>query len=883
MRLDRKPFKYCGSLKNYILLHLSYNYHLHMRNNLVLSFIIVCFSIVLVNGQHDLKYYLPDINYDKNIPTPKQYLGFEVGDWHVSHDQLLGYFKALDAASPLIELKEYARSHEGRQLVYAIITSSANHKNLNEIKESHAKLSDHKSAGSVDISNLPAILYQGYTIHGNEPSGNNGALLVAYYLVAGQSKEVANIRDNAVILLDPCLNPDGVQRFSTWVNSHKGINEVADPVSRELNEAWPGGRYNHYWFDMNRDWLPLVHPESRGRINTFHEWHPNVLTDHHEMGTNSTFFFQPGVPSSVNPNTPWQNQILTEEIGKFHAKALDSIGSQYFTKSRFDDFYYGKGSTYPDGLGCIGILFEQGSSRGHQQESINGIVTFPFTIRNQVTTSLSTQKATVSLRKQLLEYKKNFFNLVFEKTNKQATKGYIFTDSDEVKLGRFLDLLRTHHVEVYSITKDLSVDGAQFSKSNSYIVPLIQNSPVIAKTIFEDVKSFQDSAFYDVSGWTPAHAYNLTFKSLTSTADMSKYPAAARSITGSITPDKAASYAYAITLDQQNAHAVLYALQSKDIIVKHNQENITYTHNEVKFQLPLGTLIIPVVGQKVSALELYESLKSVITALPVSVYALNSGNSVGDIALGHPSVKAIDKPTVAIIVGTGIVPMSAGEAWYHCDVELGIPATLLELNRFRSTTISRYNKIVMPEGNYNSLSDGDIAKLKDWVGQGNTLICIGSAAEWAIDKGIIVLKEKENQFKANPKNYDGVDRENDAKLIGGSIFKSKIDLTHPLFYGYKNQNITWMHSGTRFFNPSSNAVATPALYTSDYQVSGYVPKGTGSQIGGSVVVTTGSINNGRIIAFLDNPIFRGYWYSGMKAFNNALFFGRSIERGATGN
>jgi hypothetical protein len=834
-----------------------------------------------IDGQVTLDYYLPHIEYDPSIPTPKQYLGYEVGEWHVSHDQLLGYFKALDAASPLIELKEYARTHEHRALVYVVITSKENHENLKEIKEKHQMLSDPNKAKSVDTQSLPAIVYQGYSIHGNESSGVNAALLVAYYLVAGKGSQVESVRKNTVILLDPCLNPDGVQRFSTWVNSHKGINEVSDPVSRELNEAWPGGRFNHYWFDMNRDWLPAVHPESKGRIATFHEWHPNVLTDHHEMGTNSTFFFQPGIPSSVNPNTPWENQIITEEIGKYHARALDSIGSSYYTKASFDDFYYGKGSTYPDALGCIGILFEQASSRGHRQESANGLLTFAFTIRNQVVTSLSTQNAVVGLRSKLLDFKKRFYGMAYDKIQSDQAKAYVFTDTDIIKRNRFLNLLSLHHIEMYYPSKDIEVDGIKFPKESSYIVPLKQYSPIIAKTIFEEVRSFQDSSFYDVSGWTLAHGYNLTFKPLASTEFMSNNLVVPTSVSGQINPNVAASYAYAITLDQHYAHTALHHLLANGIIVKHTQENITYNDQNHKVVFKEGTLIIMVQGQKYDKDALYKFLQSCVSKWPMKVYSLSSGNGTGDAALGHPEIKSVELPKVGIIVGSGIAATNAGDIWYHCDQELSMPTSLLELNRLKTLNLGRYNRLILPNGNYSSLSETELTKLKEWVGQGNTLVCIGSAAEWAVEKGLFSIKERESTRKFNSSKYADVGKISDAKLIDGTIFKTKIDRSHPLFYGYNQDYLMWMHSGTRFFYNESNPSSTPARYTADYQVSGYVPKNFDMQVNGSAVVACNSKGMGRVIAFFDSPLFRGYWYSGMKCFNNALFFGTSIDSRST--
>ncbi|NRB64880.1 MAG: zinc carboxypeptidase, partial [Saprospiraceae bacterium] len=373
-----------------------------MRNTFL---VVVCIWVTMVCAYAQpvsLNYYLPDITYDEAIPTPQEFLGYQIGEWHISHDQQLAYMRELARLSPRITLTEYAKSHEQRRLVYLTITSEKNHNNLDDIKAQHLALNDASQSSGMDVSEMPLVLYQGYSIHGNEASGGNAAPLVAYYLAAGKDKKVMDLLDNVVILLDPCYNPDGFTRFSTWANMHKNVNLPGDPQDREYSEVWPGGRTNHYWFDLNRDWLLQQHPESQGRIQVFHEWKPNVLTDHHEMGTNATFFFMPGEKTRIYPITPQVNQDLTAAIGNYHAVALDKIGSLYYSGEGYDDFYVGKGSTYPDVNGCIGILFEQASSRGHLQESANGLLSFPFTIRNQVATSLSTQDACIGLREEIL-------------------------------------------------------------------------------------------------------------------------------------------------------------------------------------------------------------------------------------------------------------------------------------------------------------------------------------------------------------------------------------------------------------------------------------------------------------------------------------------------
>ena len=827
-----------------------------------------------------LSYYLPDITYDEKIPTPEQYLGYQIGDWHVTHDQLVAYFKVLDMLSDRIEIAEYARSHENRPLIVAMISSPENLKNKDNIKKQHSALANSDTAGSVNISNLPAVLWQGYTIHGNEPSGNNASLLVAYYLAAGQSQEVKNILNNTVILMDPCLNPDGSQRFSTWVNSHKSQHLVSDPSSREFSEVWPGGRYNHYWFDMNRDWLLLVHPESRGRIQLFHEWHPNVLTDHHEMGTNSTFFFQPGIPSSNNPNTPSENFILTEEIGKYHAKALDSIGSLYFTKASFDDFYYGKGSTYPDALGCIGILFEQASSRGHLQESVNGPVSFPFTIRNQVNTSLSTQRAVLGLKERLLTYKQTFHKKVLEKISSIPIKGYIFADRDEAKIQHFLNILLQHKVDVYKNEQNLQINENKFEKGKSYIVPLAQAQPILAKTIFEVVQSFQDSSFYDVSGWTLSHAFGLKCEPLTTiSVNRNLKVTSPLQISGGVTGDTKEIYSFIIEPEQRHIHKTVYELQKLELIVRIAQSDMEVKiGNSVKV-FSKGSIIIPVQNQSVKASDIIGIMNEIGKRNDIIIHPMAGGNGTNTITVGHPLVSPLEKPEIAYIVGSGINPQSAGEIWHHLDLNLRLPATMLEHTRFRSTNLKRYNTIILPEGSYNTWGESEINKLRDWCQQGNTLITIGSATEWAADKKLVVLNQRKiDKNNSESGKYENADREIDAKVIGGSIFGVDADLSHPLFYGFDDNKLSLMKTGTKFYEPTNNKYASPAKYRDDFLVSGYLPKGISSSIRKGAAITVHGIGAGKVICFQDNPLFRGYWLVGQKIFNNALFYSKVIDR-----
>ena len=472
-----------------MLVLMTFNRVVRIRIFFILLF--VSTGIYGQNEKYDLDYYFSEFETpNSNIPTPKEIIGHEVGEWHVTHDKLVQYMYALADASKRITIEDRGKTFEDRPILLLTITSEENHMNINNIIDSHKKITDHRQ--NIKIEGQPIVVYQGFSIHGNEASGSNASLLLAYYLAASNSEFVKELLDSSVILLDPSMNPDGLQRFAYWANINKNINLTSDPNDREYNEIWPGGRTNHYWFDLNRDWLPGQLPESQARIKTFNKWMPNILTDHHEMGTNATFFFQPGIPSRTHPLTPKLNQKLTKEIAKFHVESLDKIGSLYYSEESFDDFYYGKGSTFPDINGSIGILFEQASSRGHIQDSDNGILRFPFTIKNQLTTGLSTLKAAANLRLDILDYQKSFYREAAKEAGKFKQEAIIFGNTkDRYRTNKLAEILRRHEIEIYDLDNDVKHKNKTYKKGYAYVVPKNQKKHSLTEKYKEKRRPYE--------------------------------------------------------------------------------------------------------------------------------------------------------------------------------------------------------------------------------------------------------------------------------------------------------------------------------------------------------------------------------------------------------
>lgn len=841
--------------------------------------VIIVFLILSINqtkAQVGLDYYLPEIEYNEEIPTPKDILGFQIGEWHVTHGQILLYLEKLCDSSPNCFLTEYARSHEHKPLIYLTISSEKNIKNIEEIRKEHVYLTD-PTKDKLDVSEMPIVLYQGYSIHGNESSGANAALLNAYYLLAGQSDHLEKLLSNSIILLDPVYNPDGLQRFSTWANSHKHSHLVTDTRSREFNEVWPGGRTNHYWFDLNRDWLFNIHPSSKGRIETFHKWKPDVLTDHHEMGSNSTFFFQPGIPSRTNLNTPQINQAITEEIGHYHAQYLDSIGSLYYTKESFDDYYYGKGSTYPDINGCIGILFEQASSRGHLRETNNGIMSFPFTIRNQMVTSLSTQKAALDLKNKILNYKQDFFHDRYKGPNGKGY--YIFESSDFYKLDFFINLLNRHKVNVYKPEKSLRVGTQNFDAENSFIVPKNQAQSPLIKTIFETVHTFNDSLFYDVSAWTIPLALNMKYGESNQNIDF-KQLEKVDNYNPSIKEIKVKENAFAVAINWSDllSPTHLYKLLEKDLNVKTLSKPTSLQSNGNFKEYAQGTLIVPLSNQPMDRNELVVWLNKNALKYKQQLEVIDSGLSKEGFSLGSPQQSNLEIPKVAMIVGEGVNAYEAGDNWYHFDHRFDMPITMIDKRQFNRANLNKYNVIIMADGRYGP-DDAFSNKLINWVDAGGTIISMRRSISYLKSIGLI-NKLTNKTLSSSPKetDYSGHNNARGAQVIGGAIFEAQIDRNHPLFFGYENKKIPVFKRGTQFYNVE-NEKSSPMVYTESPLLSGYSSKENLEKAKNAAAVTCYGYGGGRIIALVDNPNFRAYWLGGSQLFANAIFFSGIINSG----
>ncbi len=836
-------------------------------------------SVFTLQGQTDLPYYLPaQVKYNPAIPTPQSVIGHEVGEWHVTHDKLVSYMMALDKASDRISLEVTGLTHEGRQLLLLTITSPKNHSNIESIRLQHLQLGDASKSAALDIKNMPAVFYLGCSIHGNEASGANAGLVLAYHLAAAQGPEIEKYLDNTIILFDPSFNPDGLQRFSGWVNSRKSKVISTDANDTEHNEAWPGGRFNHYWFDLNRDWLVAQNPESQARAKKFQDWRPNLLTDHHEQGTNATFFFMPGVPSRVHPLTPEKNQELTRKMGEYHAKALDEIGSLYFTQEGYDDFYYGKGSTFPDVQGSIGILFEQASSRGHAQESVNGVLRFPFTIRNHFVTMLSSLKAINEMREEILTYQLDFFKTAAADAIKDPVKAYLIGSKDKARVYHFVEMAMRQKVDVYKVASTQTINGKTFEAESSYFIPLNQTQYKLIHGMFDKQLKFKDSIFYDISSWTLPLAFGLDYD------EIKTAPALGEKVTDLKMPAGKmlgkGDYAYVFEPYGYYTPRAMYRLLDSKVRIKVATE--PFYADGKKFDR--GSVMIPVDNQERIPDQISTMMKEITEKDGIDVYALSTGLDYRGVSLGSSSFYVPEKPVIAMLVDGGISPTDAGELWHLLDTRYQIPVTMIPISVFNSTSLQKYTTILFPEGSHSAISEAGKEKLKSWVQAGGVLIGFERALNWFTANGLgkfDVKKDDEKKDPAKPKPYADMDEAQRAQSTSGAIFEAEADLTHPILYGYTSNKVAMFKANNLFIQKANGAYSNPLTYGNAPLLSGYITKPNLDKVKNSSVLGTAAVGRGRVIGFTENMAFRAFWFGTNKMLMNAIFLGPMISPDAS--
>jgi Zinc carboxypeptidase len=851
-------------------------------------------------------------SFDPTIPTPEQFLGYAIGSHYTRHDQIVAYFNELARVSPKIHIQVIGKTYEERPQIVATITSTENFGRLEAIRQEHATLVD--PGKPLIASTAPVVVLLGYSVHGNETSSGEVSLLTAYYLVAAQNEETQKWLKEAVIFIDPSLNPDGRDRAANWYNSYKSFPAVADGNDKEHLEIWPGGRSNHYLNNLNRDWLSITQVESRNRLEFFHRWYPNVQIDFHEQGANATYYFEPTPKSHQSPIIPQEVYDFNAILAKYQAKALDDIGSLYFTKENYDNLSPIYGSTYPKFYGGVGATFEEASSGGIARETTNGLLTFSFTIRNHLVTGLATVRGAVAEKEGLFKLQKDFFKSALEQAKALPDKAFVFGDSrDESLTQNFLDILLRHRVKVYEIPENLLLEGKKFEKGKAFIVPAAQPNFRIVHSLLEENK-LTDSIFYDNTGWSMIHAYGLQYAKIVAPEFAKGEPVTdirlpAGSVNGGIS-----SLAYLLSWSDYNASSALYDLLNRGVLVKTAFKPFTANvSGGGKKAYGYGTLVIPVAAQSVSPDSLYRLLQDIAARAHVSITGATTGFDAEGIDLGSSNIRSVRKPEVAIAFGQGVNSEEAGQVWFLVNQHLGLPLVKIDVGSFQRASLKKYNTLVLVGGNYAEWDKAVVAKIKDWVNEGGTLITFQNATAWVIRQEIAhasvvdpLFADRRNGVEAavtsthaavdsarsgnrNARPQDGerldFSRQQDvegSKRVNGAIFQSDLDITNPIAFGINDRRLFINKNGSTILVPSRNKYATVARYTGNSFVNGYASKENIAKVNNSAAIVTASEGAGTVILFADDPTYRSYWLGTNRLFLNSLFFGNLLGGGFGG-
>ena len=853
-----------------------------MLQRLFLAILVGFFTLSLFSHAAKVTEYLPtDHKYNQAIPTPESSLGFEIGERHIRHDQLLNYMKVLASSSDRIKLTNIGQTQELRQQFLLTVSSKNNLVNLNEILAKKSKDIRAEDATS------PLVIWLGYSVHGDEISGANAAMIVAYHLAASENVKITKMLENTLIVLEPSINPDGMDKFVQWVNMHRGSTPNADPNHIEHHQGWLTGRTNHFGFDLNRDWLLLAQKESQNRLAYFHQYQPHVLGDFHEMGANGSYFFQPGIPTRTHPLTPSENTELTQLLATFHAASLDKDERLYYSQENFDDFYYGKGSTYPDINGGIGILFEQASSRGMQQNSDNGLLTFEFGIQNHVLTSLSTIEGAWGNKNKVLNYKYNFYKESEDLADKENFSGYLLHEThDEYRLNTLLDKLKQHQIEVFPLTEDFRLAGVVYEKEHSFYVPLEQRQYRVIKALFSKQTEFQDNTFYDVSGWTMPLAMDIDFYRVGRTwgLKLAENPWKKPSKISDDSIINQQAYTYAFEWHHFLAPKLLNELLNKGIkakvATKPFSSRLKNNGKVINKDFAVGSIIIPagIQTQKEWRDIVFKSSQKI--DIPIS--SLHTGLTVKGIDIGSGSFRLLNPIKVLMVGGKGVSQYETAEILFYLDDTLSIPVTIVEQQRLSKIDLSAYSHIIMVDGKYNALLENSVKKISAWVKSGGVIFSQKRGAKFLSDYELLAVNFVTNDeirqlFDTDNLQYQDKEKLAGRKRISGAIFESILDTSHPLAYGYTDNRLPSFRNSTLIMQHIAKPFISVANYSARPLMSGYADKNMVNKVANTAVLVAHNYGKGRVIASTDNLVFRGYWLGSAKLIANSLFFAKAFS------
>ncbi len=820
------------------------------------------------------------VTYDSSVPAFEDQAGYEIGERPVRYFDMITYLRGLAARSDRISVETIGYSHERRPILTFTVTSAANHANLESIRQTH--LSRLKGEAAADAA--PMVLWINWGVHGSETSSMDGAIPLLYHFAAAQGPAIEAQLNDAVMIVTVTFNPDGHARRIDHVETFWSYGENTD-LNDAAHRLWTEARVNHYWFDLNRQWLLLTQPESQAWIRQWHKWKPMVSADYHEMGSASPYYFHPGEEKRRNPLIPERARELTQGIGQRHAAFMDSEARLYTTEEGFDNFYIGKGSTYPQINGSLGILFEAGAARGGAVLTERGLVETADNARTHFRTALTTIQGSLDLRAEITAYQRDFFA---ENRRQQGAGGWVFTaKGDPERAARFVRLLNLHNIAVRRLARDVTADGRTFSAQDSYYVPMQQTNNRMIRGIFERFTEFEENIFYDVSGWTLPLAYDLEYARLSSSASITSQPA--QGLFQSAPAPNRSAYGYVFDWSHSFAPKALGRILSQDIMARAAMEETVVSTSAGNVPFGRGAVFVPLARQKASPNAIHAIMETIAREDGVPVYAATSGltPTTGQDLGASRIFRSLKKPRVVLAYEGGLARYDVGEVWWTLDYRHRIPVTIVKKADLGSLDWDEYTHFVLVGGN-STLDEKLTKSVKGWIENGGTLVATRNAAEWAQsailgheDADDTPGQEQEEAAETSPERLDFAQMGlRDAEhVIGGAIFATDLDITHPLGFGFADRDLP-VHRNVSFtlMRPEGDPYAVPVQYTEDPLLTGYASQRRRDEIGGTPSVVAQRMKRGAVILMADNPVFRGTFAGSEKLLMNAIFFSGLIDR-----
>jgi len=837
--------------------------------------------------------YFGGLEFDAGVPSPRDVLGYDIGDRFTRHADVIDYCRRIAEASDRVQMARYGTTHEGRSLHYLTISSPDNLADLEGILARNRALS---MPGTSDaearriIESNPAVVWLSYNVHGNEASSSETAMQVLYTMAAATNDEVATILDDVVLVIDPMINPDGRDRYVNWYNMVGGVHANSHADAAEHAEPWPGGRTNHYYFDLNRDWLWMVHPESRSRIAAYTRYLPQLHIDYHEQGYRSPYFFGAG-DDPYNTNIPAETREWVEKYGDANAEVFDRHGLPFATKERFDYLYPGYGKVMPVYHGAVGMLTEQ-AGHGFAGLAIDidqhNTLTLRDRTRHHFLTSMSYLETTAANRHGQLERFHRFFDESMTAKPDGPKAFVISADNDPNLLQRVWDLCEPHGIEIHTLDDDAAIPGLRSYRTGevmdettmpagSWVIPAGQRMGRLARAIFERETEVTHIETYDITGWSVPISFGLDAGytmldfdgAATALEDWSR-PAAV--VTGE------GDTALVIDAAQHDFPTAVGHAVRHDLVARFAGGPIGV--GDARFSA--GSLIIYTIRNRHADLDAFvqDCLDDGLSVRHTDTTMTTEGFVLGANDNGHFTL-----PKVMLLRGSPTSSYSFGQMWHYLDIQYPIPYTAVNADDAMGADWERYNTLVVPSafGLGRAFGGGAMDALKDWVRAGGTIVAIGNSADWATEEFVSFSDEEEKAIedaaeddRPDPSTLTWQERE-DRRIednIPGAMFKATVDTTHPLAAGMPEWvGVLKRGDDTLPVNENGSVVAR---FDDAPFIGGYTSERNQSRIGGTPFMTHHRYGRGNIICISDDVSIRGFMHGPMRLVLNAIVYGASM-------